>query len=227
MRQKYRRLRLTFEIVRVRQSAMCQQSFLYHMPLTLYKTFAWQTFASLHLFTCLVYFSTYCVPIAHLGQNKPFPLLYLTHAQNNKTTPPDQSPRGLETKRQQSVLRAERIIEHYHPTISYLKVILFFKISAFSCSQDFFQLLLQTAKKDKQTSQKQIFKYKTQNNHIPQNYRKRRNYFSQSLSTLGQVLYLQLQIHKFKTIYCLQTWPLDSVHSPLHPGVFLSLVFMQ
>ena len=25
------------------------------------------------LFTCLVYISTYCVPIAHLRQNKPFP----------------------------------------------------------------------------------------------------------------------------------------------------------
>ena len=33
------------------------------------------------LFTCLVYVSTYCVPIAHLRQNKPFPLLYLGHAQ--------------------------------------------------------------------------------------------------------------------------------------------------
>ena len=52
-----------------------------NMPLTLYKTFAWQTFASLRLFTCLVYVSTYCVPIAHLRQNKPFPLLYLGHAQ--------------------------------------------------------------------------------------------------------------------------------------------------
>ena len=51
------------------------------MPLTLYKTFAWQTFASLRLFTCFVYVSTYCVPIAHLRQNKPFPLLYLGHAQ--------------------------------------------------------------------------------------------------------------------------------------------------
>ena len=37
--------------------------------------------ASLRLFTCLVYVSTYCVPIAHLRQNKPFPLLYLGHAQ--------------------------------------------------------------------------------------------------------------------------------------------------
>ena len=51
------------------------------MPLTLYKTFEWQTFASLRLFTCLLYVSTYCVPIAHLRQNKPFPLLYLWHAQ--------------------------------------------------------------------------------------------------------------------------------------------------
>ena len=39
------------------------------------------TFASLRLFTCLVYVSTYCAPIAHLRQNKPFPLLYLGHAQ--------------------------------------------------------------------------------------------------------------------------------------------------
>ena len=81
MRQKYWRFRLTFEIVKVRLSAMCKQGFLSHMPLTLYKTFAWQTFASLGLFTCLVYVSTYCVPIAHLRQNKPFPLLYLGHAQ--------------------------------------------------------------------------------------------------------------------------------------------------
>ena len=29
----------------------------------------------------LVYVSTYCVPIAHLRQNKAFPLLYLGHAQ--------------------------------------------------------------------------------------------------------------------------------------------------
>ena len=48
---------------------------------TLYKTFAWQTFISLRLFTCLVYVNTYGVPIAHLHQNKPFPLLYLGHAQ--------------------------------------------------------------------------------------------------------------------------------------------------
>ena len=39
------------------------------------------TFASLRLFTCLVYVSTYCVPIAHLRQNKPFSLLYLGYAQ--------------------------------------------------------------------------------------------------------------------------------------------------
>ena len=37
--------------------------------------------ASLRLCTCLVYVSTYCVPIAHLRQNKPFPLLHLRHAQ--------------------------------------------------------------------------------------------------------------------------------------------------
>ena len=49
------------------------------MPLTLYKTFA-----SLRLFTCLVYVSTYCVPIAHLRQNKPFPLLYLGGKTRNK-----------------------------------------------------------------------------------------------------------------------------------------------
>ena len=81
MRQNYWRARLTFEIVKVRLSAVCKQSFLSHMPLTLYKTFAWQTFASLRLFTCRVYVSTYCVLIAHLRQNKPFPLLYLGHAQ--------------------------------------------------------------------------------------------------------------------------------------------------
>ena len=40
-----------------------------------------QTFASLRLFTCPVYVSTYCVPSAHLRQNKPFPLLCLGHAQ--------------------------------------------------------------------------------------------------------------------------------------------------
>ena len=40
-------------------------------------TFAWQTFVSLCLFTCLVYVSTYCVFIALLCQNKPFRLLYL------------------------------------------------------------------------------------------------------------------------------------------------------
>ena len=51
------------------------------MPLTLYKTFAWQTFASLRLFTCLVYVSSYCVPISLLRQNKPFRLVYLGHAQ--------------------------------------------------------------------------------------------------------------------------------------------------
>ena len=39
-------------------------------------TFAWHTFASLRLFTCLVYVNTYCVPIAHWRQNKPFPLIY-------------------------------------------------------------------------------------------------------------------------------------------------------
>ena len=85
MRQKYWRFRLTFEIVKVRLSAVCKQSFLSHMPLTLYKTFVWQTFASLLLFTCLVYVSTYCVPSAHLRQNKPFPLLYLRHAQIKKS----------------------------------------------------------------------------------------------------------------------------------------------
>ena len=34
----------------------------------------------------LVYVSTNCVPIAHLCQNKPFPLLYLGHAQIIITT---------------------------------------------------------------------------------------------------------------------------------------------
>ena len=35
----------------------------------------------------LVYVSTYCVPIAHLRQNKPFPLLYLGHAQITRRRP--------------------------------------------------------------------------------------------------------------------------------------------
>ena len=39
---------------------------------TLYKTFAWQTFASLRLFTCPVYVSTYCVPIARFVSNTLF-----------------------------------------------------------------------------------------------------------------------------------------------------------
>ena len=51
------------------------------MPLTLYKTFAWQTFTSLCLFTCLVYVNTYCVPIALLPQNQPFRLLFPGYAQ--------------------------------------------------------------------------------------------------------------------------------------------------
>ena len=42
--------------------------------------------ASLRLFTCLIYVSTYCVPIAHLRQNKPFTFLYLGHAQIIKRT---------------------------------------------------------------------------------------------------------------------------------------------
>ena len=44
-------------------------------------TFAWQTFASLCLFTCIVYVSTYRVPIALLRHNKPFQLLCLGHVQ--------------------------------------------------------------------------------------------------------------------------------------------------
>ena len=44
-------------------------------------TFAWQKFASLRLFTCLFTLETYCVAIALLRQSKPFPLLYLGHAQ--------------------------------------------------------------------------------------------------------------------------------------------------
>ena len=81
---KILKIQIKSEIAKVRLSAVCKQSFLSHMPLTLYKTFAWQTFASLRLFTCLVYVSTYCVPIAHLRQNKTFPLLYLGHAQIKK-----------------------------------------------------------------------------------------------------------------------------------------------
>ena len=76
------------------------------MPLTLYRlynTFAWQTFASLRLFTCLVYLSTYYMPIAHLRQNKPFQLLYLGHAQiksKNKVKKYD-SKRGHQAHREQ------------------------------------------------------------------------------------------------------------------------------
>ena len=36
----------------------------------------------------LVYVSTYCVPIAFLRQNKPFPLLYLGHAQIKRSSLP-------------------------------------------------------------------------------------------------------------------------------------------
>ena len=97
MRQKCWRFRLNFEIVTVRLSAVCKQSFLSHMPLTLYNTFAWQIFAALRLFTYLVYVSTYCVPIAHLRQNMPFPLLYLGHAQIiiTRLIRAIQSPRGF------------------------------------------------------------------------------------------------------------------------------------
>ena len=41
-------------------------------------TFAWQTFASLRLFTCLF---TLARIACLLRQNKPFPLLYFGHAQ--------------------------------------------------------------------------------------------------------------------------------------------------
>ena len=44
-------------------------------------TFAWQTFASLRLFTGFIYVRAYCMPIALLRQNKPFWLPYLGHAQ--------------------------------------------------------------------------------------------------------------------------------------------------
>ena len=76
------------------------------MPLTLYrlyKTFAWQTFVSLRLFACLVYLSTYYMPIAHLRQNKPLQLLYLGHAQiksKNKVKKYD-SKRGHQAHREQ------------------------------------------------------------------------------------------------------------------------------
>ena len=42
------------------------------------------TFASLRLFTCLVYVSTYCVPIAHLRQNKPVCITLFGPRPNNK-----------------------------------------------------------------------------------------------------------------------------------------------
>ena len=56
----------------------------------------------------LVYVSTYCVPIAHLRQNKPFPLLYLGHAQiitglaqslPKATIDPSTKPAKVERKR--------------------------------------------------------------------------------------------------------------------------------
>ena len=43
----------------------------------------------------LVYVSTYCVPIALLRQNKPFPLLYLGHAQIIKSFHLKLNPRNL------------------------------------------------------------------------------------------------------------------------------------
>ena len=52
-----------------------------------------------------VYVSTNCVPIAHLRQNKPFPLLYLGHAQIIKellwclSLPPKLEDLCLTTKR--------------------------------------------------------------------------------------------------------------------------------
>ena len=51
------------------------------MPLTLYKTYAWQTLAFLRLFTCLFYPSTYCMSLATLRQNKPYRLLHLGYAE--------------------------------------------------------------------------------------------------------------------------------------------------
>ena len=56
-------------------------SFLSGMRFTLYESFASQTFASLGLFTWLVYIRTYCLPIATLIQNNRSSLLFLGDAQ--------------------------------------------------------------------------------------------------------------------------------------------------
>ena len=53
------------------------------MPFTLDESFAWQTFASLGLFTWLVYVRTYCVPIATSNQNRRSRKPYLGDAQIN------------------------------------------------------------------------------------------------------------------------------------------------
>ena len=58
-----------FEIVKVGSSTFLAK-LLSGMPFTLYESFAWQTFASLGLFTWLVYVRTYCVPMATLNQNR-------------------------------------------------------------------------------------------------------------------------------------------------------------
>ena len=56
---KILKIQLTLSAIKCRASRA-----FFFFALTLYKTFARQTFASLRLFTCLVYVSTYCLPIA-------------------------------------------------------------------------------------------------------------------------------------------------------------------
>ena len=46
----------------------------------------------------LVYVSTYCVPIALLRQNKPFPLLYLGHAQITRQFLTPKKTKGMRSR---------------------------------------------------------------------------------------------------------------------------------
>ena len=46
----------------------------------------------------LVYISTYCVPIALLRQNKPFPLLYLGHAQITRQFLTPKKTKGMRSR---------------------------------------------------------------------------------------------------------------------------------
>ena len=70
------------------------------MPLTLYKKFAWQTFALLGLFTCLVYVSPYCVPIATLRASKhTISITLLGPSQNKKNRTPKKTLKRCYTRR--------------------------------------------------------------------------------------------------------------------------------